>query len=259
MILKGTIFSQALEMETNISILSPDNILQEPYRVVYLLHGLSGRSGDWIDYTMLPVFAKEYNVIFIMPEVARSFYSDMKIGMNYFSYITKELPQICKSNFNISEKKKDTYIFGASMGGYGALKCALTNPENYNTCCAYSSPCLFIKEDLERSEGAQKFKELYGESLFKDFQAIFGENIQWNPKEDVIELAKKTAKQKEKPSIYLFCGKDDFLLNDNKQFYQRLKDLDYNVKFNQLDGNHNWQFFNEALKKSLKYCFKDDK
>ncbi len=101
MILKGNLFSQKLEMETSLSILIPDNTSEKPFRVVYLLHGLCGRSGDWIDYTMLPVYAQKYNVLFIMPEVARSFYSDMKIGMNYFSYITKELPQICKSNFNI--------------------------------------------------------------------------------------------------------------------------------------------------------------
>lgn len=255
MILKGTFFSQELEMETSISILTPDNTAQKPYQVVYLLHGLCGRSGDWIDYTMLPVFAKEYNAVFIMPEVARSFYSDMKLGLNYFSYITEELPQICKRNFNISHEKEDTYIIGASMGGYGALKCALTKPGNYNTCCAFSSPCLFIKDDLERSKGALKFRELYGESLFKDFQAIFGENIHWNPKEDVIELAKKTSGNKDKPYIYLSCGKDDYLLNDNIRYHKILKDLGYNVKFNQLEGNHNWQFFNEALKQSLKYCF----
>ena len=145
------------------------------------------------------------------------------------------------------------------MGGYGALKCALTNPENYNTCCAFSSPCLFLKEDLERSEGAHKFKEFYGEALFKDFQAVFGEEIQWNPKDDVIELAKKATVNKDKISIYLSCGNDDFLLKDNNRFYKILKDLDFNVEFNQLDGKHNWQYFNEALKEALEYCFKDDK
>ncbi|MDM8162109.1 alpha/beta hydrolase family protein [Labilibaculum sp. K2S] len=259
MILKGNLFSQELEMETSISILSSDNKDSAPYRVIYLLHGLCGRSGDWIDYTMLPVFAKEYNAIFIMPEVARSFYSDMKFGLNYFTYITEELPQICKKTFNISQEKKDTYIIGASMGGYGALKCALSKPENYNTCCAFSSPCLFLKDDLERSNGALKFRELYGESLFNDFQAIFGEDIQWNSKDDVIELARRLSKKTNKPRIYLSCGKDDFLLNDNRRYYKILKDLDYDIEFNELEGNHNWQYFNETLEHSLKYCFPKDK
>lgn len=259
MILKGNLFSKELEMETNISVLFPDNESEMPHKVIYLLHGLCGRSGDWIDYTMLPFFANKYNAIFIMPEVARSFYSDMKLGPNYFTYITEELPQICKKTFNIADGKKDTFIIGASMGGYGALKCALSKPDNYNSCCAFSSPCLFLKEDLEHSNGALKFRELYGASLFKDFQAIFGENIPWNPKDDVIELAKKLTKEAYKPRVYLSCGKDDFLLKDNKRYYRILKDLDYNIVFEELEGRHDWEYFNKVLQKSLDYCFSEDK
>jgi len=259
MILKGNLFSQELKMETGISILLPENDKITTYRVVYLLHGLCGRSGDWIDYTMLPVYANKYNAIFIMPEVARSFYSNMKFGPNYFTYITEELPKICKKAFNISHKQKDTFIIGASMGGYGALKCAFSKPDIYNSCCAFSSPCLFLKEDLERSNGALKFRELYGDSLFKDFQAIFGEDIRWNSKDDVIELARKLSKETNKPQVYLSCGKDDFLLNDNKRYYKILDELDYNIKFEELDGSHNWDYFNRALEHSLEFCLQSDK
>ena len=68
MILRGVFFSQKLEMETNISIIAPDNFSNQPLKVVYLLHGICGRSGDWIDYSMLPNYSKEYQVLFIMPE-----------------------------------------------------------------------------------------------------------------------------------------------------------------------------------------------
>jgi len=88
MILRGVFFSQKLGMETNISIVAPDKPSGQPYKAIYLLHGICGRSGDWIDYTMLPNYSKEYQAVFIMPEVARSFYSDMKYGLKYFSYIT---------------------------------------------------------------------------------------------------------------------------------------------------------------------------
>ena len=109
-------------METGITIVTPNGIVEKgKYRVAYLLHGLCGRSGDLADYTMLPAFANDYNIIFIMPEVARSFYTDMKYGLKYFSYITEELPVICKSIFNISSQREDTIIMGASMGGYGAF------------------------------------------------------------------------------------------------------------------------------------------
>ncbi len=256
MILRGVFFSQQLDMETNLSIVAPDKISGQPYKVVYLLHGICGRSGDWIDYSMLPNYAKEYQAIFIMPEVARSFYSDMQYGLNYFSYITEELPLISNSLLNISAKREDTAIIGASMGGYGALKAALSKPQNYGFCGAFSSPCLMLKEHLKYSEGSKKFKEIFGERLFKDFQAVFGEKIEWNPKEDVIELAKRFNDKVSMPELFLTCGTDDFFYNDNKRFHSILQDLGHHSIFEEWQGNHDWIFFDEALKRALK-CFFD--
>lgn len=253
MILRGNYFSQYLEMETNLTIVTPDKLSDHPYKVVYLLHGLCGRSGDWVDYTLLPNYAKEYPAIFIMPEVARSFYSDMKHGLNYFSYITEELPLASSSILNVSQRREDTAIIGASMGGYGALKCALSKPEQYSFCGAFSSPCLMLKEHLEYSEGAKRFEELFGEQLFKDFQAIFGDAIEWNPKEDVVDLAKNL--RIVKPQLYLACGTEDYLYNDNKKYQDILQDLGYNSIFEDWKGNHEWSFFNEALKRALKLHF----
>jgi len=48
MILRGNFFSQKLEMETSITIVAPNKFYSQPYKVVYLLHGLCGRSGDWV-------------------------------------------------------------------------------------------------------------------------------------------------------------------------------------------------------------------
>jgi S-formylglutathione hydrolase FrmB len=255
MILRGVFFSQSLEMETNISIVAPDKFSDQPYKVVYLLHGICGRSGDWIDYTMLPNYSKAYQAVFIMPEVARSFYSDMKYGLNYFSYVTEELPQMSSSLLNISQKREDTAIIGASMGGYGALKAALSNPQKYGFCGAFSSPCLMLKEHLEYTEGAKKFKELFGERLFKDFQAVFGEKIEWNPKEDVIELAKQSGDDGLKPKIYLACGTEDMFYADNKRFSSILKDSGHHSIFEEWQGNHDWTFFDEALKRVLTMVF----
>ncbi len=259
MILRGNFFSQTLEMETTITIVAPDKFSSQPLKVVYLLHGICGRSGDWVDYTMLPNYSKNYHAVFIMPEVARSFYSDMKYGLKYFSYITEELPLMINSIFQISKRRDDIAIIGASMGGYGALKCALTKPDQYSFCGAFSSPCIMLKEHLEYSEGAKKFKELFGERLFTDFQAVFGETIDWNPQEDVIELAKKAKGKTIKPNFYLACGTEDSFYNDNKRFQGILHDLSYNSVFEDWNGNHDWIFFDEALKRALKYWHHEDK
>jgi len=259
MILRGSVFSKILEMETGITIVTPNDFKTgRTYQVAYLLHGLCGRSGDWVDYTMLPVYANDYNVIFIMPEVARSFYTDMKYGLRFFSYITEELPKICKSVFNISANREDTAVIGASMGGYGALKCALSKPDEYGYCCAFSSACLFLKEglDIQRAEGeTKKFKETYGEQLIKDFQAIFGEQLEWSCQDEILELAKKVNEHSIKPKIYSACGTEDYFHGDNIRFRDEMEKLDFDFTYEEWPGSHDWYFFNEALKKALNLCF----
>ena len=107
MILRGTVFSNILGKDTGITIVTPGN-LQEggPYKVAYLLHGLCGDSATWVDDSMLPVYAREGRTIFILPDAARSFYSDMRHGPRYFTYLVEELPQLCKAVFQISARRR---------------------------------------------------------------------------------------------------------------------------------------------------------
>ncbi|WP_024832037.1 alpha/beta hydrolase [Ruminiclostridium josui] len=252
MILRGSTFSKMLEMETGITVVASNKInMDESCKVVYLLHGLCGNNGDWTNYTMLPVYANDYNAIFIMPEIARSFCSDMKYGHKFFSYITDELPSICKRVFNISSNRDNTIIIGDSMGGYGALKWALSKPEQYGYCCAFSSPCLFLREDLNKHGSAEKFRKAYGEHMLRDFQGIFGADLQWSHEHEILELAKKVSKGPVKPKIYSACGTEDFLRSDNARFDLEMQKLDLDFVYEEWPGKHDWYFFNEALKRAF--------
>ncbi|MGG7079589.1 alpha/beta hydrolase [Clostridium sardiniense] len=259
MILRGNVFSKILGMDTGITVIVPNKFKEsDKYKVAYLLHGLCGDNGSWADNTMLPVYANNYNTIFIMPEVARSFYTDMKYGQKFFSYVTEELPEICKRVFNISNKREDTVIIGGSMGGYGALKCALSEPEKYGYCCAFSSACLFLKEylDIQRESGkTEEFRSMYGEQLITDFLSAFGPELEWNPKDEILELAKSVSVQEIKPKIYLACGTEDYLRDYNIRFCNEIEKINLNFTYEEWEGIHDWYFFDEALKKSLQICF----
>lgn len=53
-----------------------------------------------------------------------------------FSYITEILPAIVRDNFPVDTSKQG--IFGHSMGGHGALICALREPSRYKSCSAFA-------------------------------------------------------------------------------------------------------------------------
>lgn len=52
-----------------------------------------------------------------------------------YSYVTEELPQMVRAHFDASERQS---IFGHSMGGHGALVCALKNPDRYRSVSAFA-------------------------------------------------------------------------------------------------------------------------
>lgn len=81
--------------------------------------------------TAVACYALSANAAVVMPEVQRSFYCDTASGMAYFRYISQELPQLCSHFFSLSTEPGLNCIMGLSMGGFGALKCALTYPERY--------------------------------------------------------------------------------------------------------------------------------
>ena len=49
--LSGTVYSNTLEMDTPISLVTPNNLTKDtPYHVAYVLHGLRGNASSWLDY-----------------------------------------------------------------------------------------------------------------------------------------------------------------------------------------------------------------
>jgi S-formylglutathione hydrolase len=73
--------------------------------------------------------------------IAAGFYVDATVApwsqyYRMYSYVTRELPEIVAANLPIQPDA--TGIFGHSMGGHGALVCALRNPERYKSVSAFA-------------------------------------------------------------------------------------------------------------------------
>lgn len=253
-IFKGNFRSEALQMMTSVSIALPNKQDDEPMKVIYLLHGLSDNADAWADNVMLSVFADEYNVCFVCPEVQRSFYQDMDFGLNYFTYIADELPEIMRRTFNVSTLREDNAVMGLSMGGFGALKLALMRPERFHLCGAFSSAISPLRRmigemaDLEQIDDDQK-----------EWVGVFGRRSTPKRGEDLQALVKELIEDKpkeERPLIHMTCGKQDFLYDDNLAFKAFMEEQDIDFCYNEKDGVHDWYFWNDSLKMMLDLYYK---
>jgi S-formylglutathione hydrolase FrmB len=256
MLLRGNFYSDVLRLYTGITVFVPDHYQDEdPYKVCYLLHGLHNDQNAWVDSTMLQVFARDYRTLFVLPAVGRSFYADMKHGYKYFTYVSEELPHITRKLFNISARREDTALIGCSMGGYGALKAALSKPGQYGFCGAISSACLFINEHLEElRKNAGQWLRTGGpeaQAILTDFQAAFGEELACADSDEILKLAEKAAARTVRPRIYAACGTEDNLQKENLRFKEHIEKFNLDYTYEAWTGAHDWYFFNDALKKAL--------
>jgi S-formylglutathione hydrolase len=73
-----------------------------------------------------------------------------------YDYVVHELPALIESNFPVSDKRG---IAGHSMGGHGALVCALKNPGRYQSVSAFSPIC----NPMNSPWGEKAFSNYLGE------------------------------------------------------------------------------------------------
>ncbi len=239
--------STILDIGTTILILLPEDIKEnEKLKVLYLLSGYSGDHTDWTRLTAIERYIQKYRIAVVMPDGNNSYYTDMVYGLKYFSFIAKELPDFVVRMFPISTKKEDHYIAGLSMGGYGALKVAFSFPNQYQKVASLSGAL-----DIEhiRSLSQERGRK-------SQFIATFGENSTQNTNNDLKYLfSQMSKKEQEEMSLFIGCGKDDFLYQDNLNFISFLKQQKAKFTFAESSGSHDWSFWDDYIQKVLKWMF----
>ncbi|MBL4936230.1 esterase family protein [Clostridium sp. YIM B02515] len=247
-------FSDVLGISTSICVILPQNTysqigmkgseVKEKYPTLYLLHGLSDDHTIWQRRTSIERYVSDMGLAVVMPNAGRSFYTDMKHGYKYFTYITEELPEIARQFFPLSSKREDNFVAGLSMGGYGAFKAALSFPEKYAAAASLSGVLDMasrVKEDT-----IQDKEELY--NIFGDLNSIA------ESKNDLLYLAKQVSALKSgKPKLYQCCGTEDFLYEDNQIFKNFIKDTDFDYTYDEGPGVHDWAYWDTQIQKVLNW------
>ena len=250
--------SDALRMGVSVNVILPEKAKtvigmcadgKDTYKTLYLLHGLSDDHSIWMRRTSIERYASEHGIAVVMPCVARSWYVDTAYGMKYFTFITEELPRVCRGFFKgMSDKREDNFIAGLSMGGYGALKAALTYPEKFGGCASLS--------------GALDFASRLRLNILDEMKGIFGADFNnvsdiQNTKHDIAYLAKECKAQgTELPKIYMWCGTEDFLIEANREYDKLLCDLGIDHAYEESEGNHSWKWWDMHIQDALNYLLK---
>ena len=233
--------SWALGKNTAFRAIIPDGATED-IPTMYLLHGLSDDNSCWTRLARIEQYAGEHGMAVIMPEGDRSFYEDMAYGQAFYTHVSKEVVERSRQMFKLSTKREKTFICGLSMGGYGAFKIAMRNPDMYAGACAMSG-VLDIASHVENGDWEGDMRLIFGDDRKT---TVRGSDA------DLFALAEKMKDNPNAPKLLQMCGVDDFLWEDNIRFRDHATALGLDYTFEEHPGSHTWEFWNTHVQTALK-------
>ena len=236
-------YADALGVQTRMHVLLPQRLAAGKAKTLYLLHGMSDDEGTWMRRTSIERYAEEKGLAVVMPDGGLGWYTDMYRGLAWFKFISGELPALCRRFFPIlSDKREDTYIGGNSMGGYGALKCALRAPRTFSRVISLSGALDAADTAINNTVPATR---RYWEDVFGPAEDVSGSE------NDLFAAATALTDPALRPRIYMWCGTEDFLYAQNTRMRDHLRALGYDLTYEESPGDHQWQHWDKKIADAL--------
>ena len=244
--------------EMRFSVYRPPQAQERPLPVLYYLAGLTCTEETFMIKAGAQSIAAELGFMLVAPDTSprspringddaswdfglgAGFYVDATEApwhrhYRMYSYVTRELPQMLRIHFNASERQG---IFGHSMGGHGALICALRNPEAYCSVSAFAP----VAAPMRSPWGQKAFATYLGEDE-KRWQAY-----------DASELVREYGFP---GKILVDQGADDKFLQEQLQpqhFVEACKASDTALEFRMQPGyDHGYYFISTFMADHLRY------
>jgi putative tributyrin esterase len=251
--LRCDFFSDALALSTSMTVLLPQQTTSQigldsaatagPPPVLYLLHGLSDDDTTWLRRTSIERYVAELGWAVVMPQVHRSFYTDEAYGGRFWTFVSEELPGLVQNFFRVSSRRQDTFVAGLSMGGYGAVKLALRQPERFAAAASLSGAldlAAVVRQGQQRPEDPAMFERILGPAPSA------------GPEDDLLGLV-AAADPAALPALHACCGTEDPLLAGNRTFAAACRDAGVALTTSWSPGEHDWAYWDAQIVEVLAF------
>lgn len=213
------------------------------YKTLILLHGMTDDHSVWHRRTSIERYADEKNIAVVMPTTRLGWYTNTHAGERWFDYISDELILAVRRMLPaLSHRREDTFVAGLSMGGYGALKCALKRPDLFSKAAVMSAApdiCENVRDPMPLG------RPFYWEDVFGPLDAVSGSE------NDLFRIAAEL--KENRPEIWMWCGTEDDLYPSNVKMRDHLRKLGYALSWHDGPGDHSWKYWNREIQNILNW------
>jgi len=238
-----TFYSAALKPQMPYRVFLPARLAPgQKLPVAYLLHGGGGDFRNWSNYSDVASYAavaRSGGLILVMPEGDSSYYLNAaeKPDDRYEDYLVHDLISDVESRFPAAAGRENRAVIGVSMGGFAAVKLALTRPDLF-VFAGGISPAIDVP--------SRRFTFRHAAQWWR-FRTIFGPWGSKTRQEADPFLLMQTADPAKTPYLYLTAGEQEPLLDPNRRFASLLHDRHFSYEFQTKPGGHDWGEWNAQI------------
>jgi len=217
------------------------------YPVLYLLHGNDDDAHRWITEGHLQTAADALiarteipPVVIVMPQGGTDWYVDRKEKIET-AFFGELLPHV-ESHYAVTNDRKGRAIGGVSMGGFGALRYAMLEPDRFCGVLLLS-PAIYSGEPPLQS--AARRVHVFGEQRF-DADVWHALNYP--------ALWPRYMSQPYRLPMFIAAGDNDVEIEaEASLLYTHLREAGNPAALRIIGGGHNWDTWSALLPAALKY------
>jgi S-formylglutathione hydrolase FrmB len=220
------------------------------YPVIYALHGMFENAAFWERRGLAPQYDEFVktgvapNAIVVTVDGGNNLFVNSSKG-RYQDLVTRDLVEHIDKTYRTIARRDGRALLGISMGGYGALNIAFSQPGVFGAVATHSA--MLLTEIPTVEAGARG-------SQMRAFTGVFGEPVDpaiWKA-DDPLELA-RTVEASRVGALYFDCGGQDRygLYTGNEALHKILESRGIAHDFSIAPGDHGYDFVKSVFAKSL--------
>lgn len=230
-------------------VLLPECLTEGKAKTLYLLHGMSDNEGLWMRRTSIDRYAAAKNLAVIMPDGGLGWYTEHALRPALVYICGPGAAALC-GGFSPSLRPAGGYLRGRRF--HGRLRGAEVRPARAGDVFARHLPFRGAGRRRHRRKRRRAGPAEFLGGCVRPGGGVPGSE------NDLFTAAEALRDSPLRPSVYMWCGTEDFLYNMSARMRGHLCALGYDLTYEESPGDHQWLYWDKKIVDALDWLVPEE-